>query len=91
MTASKRNEYTDTVRDVKALIRREADEEKRASLNANIDRMAAQIERQRDRMTDLDVLKERVDGLVWMVRGVIVTTALEIIAGVIVALIVKGH
>jgi hypothetical protein len=86
-----RNEYTDTVRDLHALIRREASDAKRAALTSNVDKMAAQLERQREQLTDLKVLAERVDGLVWLVRGVVVTCALEIIAGVIVALLLKGH
>ena len=87
---SSRNEYTDTVRDLHALIRREASDAKRATLTTNVDKMAALIERQRDQLTDLRVLAERVDGLVWLVRGVIVTCAIEIIAGVVVVLMVKG-
>jgi hypothetical protein len=87
---SARNEYTDTVRDLKALIRREAEEDKRRSLSQNVDRMVAQLERQREKLIDLAVLIERVDGLTWMVRGVIVTTALEIIAGIVVALLLKA-
>jgi DNA-binding transcriptional regulator GbsR (MarR family) len=86
----KRNEYTDTVRDLKALLRREADEEKRRSLTENLDRMTTQLERQRERLTDLKVLKERVDGLTWLVRGVIVLFAVEAGAGVFVALLLKG-
>lgn len=82
---TRRNEYTDTVRDLKALIRREAAEDKRQALVDNVDKMAAQLERQRDSLTDLRVLTERVDGLVWLVRGVIVTCAIEIIAGVVIA------
>jgi hypothetical protein len=87
---SARNEYTDTVRDLKALIKREAEENKRRSLSQNVDRMVAQLERQREKLIDLAVLTERVDGLTWMVRGVIVTTALEIIAGIVVALLLKA-
>lgn len=86
-----RNEYTDTVRDLHALIRREAADDKRKSLAANVDKMAAQLERQRDQLTDLKVLTERVDGLIWLVRGVVITTGLEVIAGIIVALLMKGH
>jgi len=88
---AKRNEYSDTVRDLKALIRREADDAKREDLSLNVDKMAAQIERQQEKLTDLKVLTERVDGLVWLVRGVVVATALEVVAGVAVALLVKGH
>lgn len=88
---SPRNEYTDTVRDLHALIRKEASDQKRTELTRNVDMMAAQLERQRDQLIDLKVLAERVDGLVWLVRGVVVTCALEIIAGVVVALMIKGH
>ena len=88
---TRRNEYTDTVRDLKALVLREAADDKRRVLTDNIDKMAAQLERQRDQLTDLKVLTERVDGLVWLVRGVVVVCAIEIVAGVIVALLVKGH
>jgi hypothetical protein len=87
---TRRNEYTDTVRDLKALVLREAAADKRRALTENINKMAAQLERQRDQMTDLKVLTERVDGLVWLVRGVVVVAAIEIVAGVIVALLVKG-
>lgn len=88
---TRRNEYTDTVKDLKALVQREAAADKRRTLVENIDKMAAQLERQRDWYKDLAVLTERVDGLVWLVRGVIVVSAAEIVAGVIVALLVKGH
>jgi hypothetical protein len=88
---SRRNEYTDTVRDLKALVLREAADDKRRALTENIDKMAAQLERQRDWYKDLAVLTERVDGLVWLVRGVLVVCAVEIVAGVVVALLIKGH
>jgi hypothetical protein len=91
VTPPRRNEYSDTVRDLHALIRREAAEDKRKGLASNVDKMALQLERQREQLTDLKVLTERVDGLVWLVRGVVVTTAIEIIAGIVVALMVKGH
>jgi len=86
-----KNEYTETVRDLQALIRREAEASKRADLLANVDKMQLQIERQREQLGSLAVLCERVDGLVWLVRGVVVATALEIVAGIVVALLVKGH
>lgn len=86
-----RNEYTETVRDLHALIRREADDEKRTALAANVDKMALQLERQRDQLAALAVITERVDGLTWLVRSVIVASLLEIIVGAGVALIVHGH
>jgi nitrogen fixation/metabolism regulation signal transduction histidine kinase len=88
---NRKNEYTDTVRDLKAMVRREADDEKRRELSENLDKMAAQLERQRDQLGDLKVLTERVDGLTWLVRGVIVLFAVEAGAGVFVALLLKGH
>jgi hypothetical protein len=53
--------------------------------------MAAQIERQREQLVDLKVLTERVEGLTWLVRGVLVVCAVEVVAGITVALLVKGH
>jgi hypothetical protein len=88
---ARRNEYTDTVRDLKSLIRREAEEDKRRELSENVDRMVTLIERQREKLTDLAVLTERVDGLTWMVRGVIVSTAVQIVAGIVIALLLKGR
>lgn len=86
----RKNEYTDTVRDIHALIRREASDAKRATLTRDVDNMAAQLERQQVKLVDLAVLTERVDGLVWLVRGVVVACALEIIGGIVVFLMVKG-
>lgn len=88
---SPRNEYSDTVRDLHALIRREAADNKRQSLADNVDKMATQLERQRDQLTDVRVLEERLNGLSWLVKSVIITLALEIIAGIVVALLLRGH
>jgi hypothetical protein len=79
---TRKNEYTDTVRDLKALLRSEVGDEKRKALEANLDKMSAQIERQRDQIARVDVLFERVDGLVWVVRAVLVATICEVISGV---------
>ncbi len=87
---NRRNEYTDTVRDLKALLRKEADEEKRRALTENLDRMNTQIERQRDGLTDLKVLTERVKWLRWLVCGVIVVFAVQAGAAIFVALLLKG-
>lgn len=87
---SRRNEYTDTVRDLKAMLRREADDEKRRELTANLDKMQTQLERQRDLGADLRVLSERVKWLRWLVCGVIVLFALQVGAAVTVALLLKG-
>lgn len=86
---TRKNEYTDTVRDLHALIRREASDAKRQALADNVDKMAAQVERQRDQLTELRVLTERVDGLVWLVRGVIVATAVQVVGGIVLALMLK--
>jgi hypothetical protein len=84
-------QYSETVRDLHALIRREASDSKRDALSEDVDRMAEQLEKQRDALTELKVLSERVDGLVWLVRGVVVACLMEVIAGVIVALLVHGR
>lgn len=85
---SPRNEYSDTVRDLHALIRREAGD-KRGTLAANVDKMATQLERQRDEIGNFKVLVERVDNLTWLVRGVFVVCALEIVAGLVVGLLLR--
>lgn len=85
---SPRNEYTDTVRDLHDLIRREAGD-KRRILAANVDKMATQLERQRDELVNVKVLAERVDGLTFLVRVVILATALEIVAAVVAGLLLR--
>lgn len=103
--------YTDTVTDVRKLIREEQDTERRAALQTNIDRIDAEYSAMRETVTNLrilaasslsadavkaiaesgvKVLEERVEGLTWLVRGVIVATVIEIIGGVTVAWIVHG-
>ena len=84
-----RNEYTETVRDVQALIRKEADAQKRADLAANVERMQTQIERQKEQLADMRVLEERIKGIDYLVKGVLILGLLEIIVGVAVAMAVK--
>lgn len=75
-----RNEYTETVRDIQALIRKEADAQKRADLAANVERMQTQIERQKDQLSDMRVLEERIKGIDYLVKGVLILGLLEVIA-----------
>jgi hypothetical protein len=103
--------YTDTVTDVRKLIREEQDTERRKALQTNIDRIDAEYSAMRETVTNLrilaasslsaeavkaiaesgvKVLAERVEGLTWLVRGVIIATVLEIAGGVTVAWIVHG-
>lgn len=58
-----RNEYTDTVRDLQALVRREADQKRREDLGNDLKRMAQELDKQRENIVDLRVLTERVDNL----------------------------
>ena len=82
---TKRNEYTDTVRDIKALIRKEeADAVKRQTLSDNVDKMVTQLERQRERLEHMAVLTERVKWLTWevhLVAGAVVTEFVHFLAG----------
>lgn len=87
---NRRNEYTDTVRDLKAMLRREADEEKRRALTENLDKMQTQIERQKDGLQDLAVLTERVKWLRWLVCGVVMLFAVQVGSAIVVALLLKG-
>lgn len=84
-----RNEYTETVRDLQALIRKEADAQKRADLAANVERMQTQIERQKDQLGDMRVLEERVKGIDYLVKGVLILVFLEVVGGLVVAVIMK--
>lgn len=104
-------DYTSTVSDIRKLIREEADAERRAKLQANLDKIDNEYTAMRETVTNLRilaasslsadavrkiaadaaaVLTERVDNLVWLVRGVIIATVLEVIGGVTIAWIVHG-
>jgi DNA-binding transcriptional regulator GbsR (MarR family) len=58
-----RNEYTETVRDLQELLKREADQKRREDLGNDLKRMAQDLEKQRENVIDLRVLSERVDNL----------------------------
>jgi len=74
---AKRNEYTDTVRDLQELLKREADQKKREDLSRDLVAMSKKLEEQRDGVVELRVLTERVDNLktlVWvLIFGLIAT------------------
>jgi hypothetical protein len=80
-----RNEYTDTVRDLHAMIRKE----QRIDLAVNLQKMEDQLDKQRDQLTVIGVLEERVDALSYLVKGVVIVCALEIIAGAFVFLLTR--
>jgi limonene-1,2-epoxide hydrolase len=108
MAASK---YTETVTDIRALIREEADTERKRVLLSNLDRLDKEYLDMREAITALriaaagnlsndaikriaedavKVLHERVAWLVWMMRGVIVTFVVEVLAGAIVGFLMHG-
>lgn len=58
-----RNEYTETVRDLQELLKREADQKRREDLGNDLKRMAQDLEKQRETVIDVRVLSERVDNL----------------------------
>lgn len=81
-----RNEYSETVRDLQALLKREADQKRREELGGDLKRMAEELDKQRNNMVDLRVLTERVDNLktlTWVLilalAGTIFTLVLELI------------
>jgi hypothetical protein len=84
-------DYTDTVRDLKSLVRAEADGERREQLVRNLDLMNSEITRLRDKVDTIGALTARVEGLTWLVRSVIVVAVLEVMVGLAVAYILKGH
>lgn len=58
-----RNEYSETVRDLQELLKREADQKRREDLGSDLKRMAQDLEKQRETIIDVRVLSERVDNL----------------------------
>lgn len=58
-----RKEYTETVRDLQELLKREADQQRREALGNDLKRMAQDLEKQRETIVDVRVLSERVDNL----------------------------
>lgn len=81
-----RNEYSETVRDLQALLKREADQKRREELGSDLKRMAEELDKQRNNIVDLRVLAERVDNLktlTWVLilalAGTIFTLVLELV------------
>lgn len=103
--------YVETVTDIRKIIREEADAERRAKLQANIDKIDNEYAAMKETVTNLrilaastlsadavksiaesgvKVLTERVQGLDYLVKGMLVATVLEVIGGVTIAIIVHG-
>lgn len=81
-----RNEYTDTVRNLQDLLKREADQKRREDLGNDLKQMAKDLERQKENIVDLRVLTERVDNLktltwvlIFALAGAIFTLVLELV------------
>lgn len=81
-----RKEYTETVRDLQELLKREADQKRREDLGNDLKRMAQDLDKQRENVVDLRVLAERVDNLktlTWVLIaalfGTIVTLGIELV------------
>lgn len=85
-----KRDYTSTVTDLKAMVRKEAEGDRRAQLTRDLDLMNGEIVRLRNKTDSIGALEAKVEGLTWLVRSVIVVAALEIIVGVIVAFVMKG-
>lgn len=81
-----RNEYTETVRDLQELLKREADQKRREDLGNDLKRMAQDLEKQRETVIDVRVLSERVDNLktltwvlIFALAGTVFTLVLELV------------
>lgn len=81
-----RNEYSETVRDLQELLKREADQKRREDLGSDLKRMAQDLEKQRENVIDLRVLAERVDNLktltwvlIFALAGAVFTLVLELV------------
>jgi hypothetical protein len=83
-------DYSQTVRDLKALIASETAGERKEALNRNIDMMNSEIMRLRDRTESIATLEAKVESLEWLVRGVIVVASLELVCGILIALFRKS-
>lgn len=73
-----RNEYTDTVRDLQALIKKENDAARREVLGENLLRMAHDLEEERKKVVQMAVLDERLKNLTKLVWGLLTVIVLEI-------------
>ena len=73
-----RNEYTETVRDLQALIRKENDAARREALGNDLIRMAKDLEEERAKVVHMAVLSEKVAGLTRLVWGLLVVIVLEV-------------
>lgn len=77
-----RNEYSETVRDLQALLRREADAKRREDLGNDLMRMAAELDKQREAIVDVRVLTERVNNLnklTWVLIGSLAATIFTLV------------
>jgi hypothetical protein len=73
-----RNEYTETVRDLQALIKKEQDAARREALGSDLIRMEKELQTQRADVVTMAVLEERVKGLTKLVWGLLVVIVLEL-------------
>ena len=73
-----RNEYTETVRDLQALIKKENDAARREALGENLLRMAKDLEEERKKVVQIAVLDERLKNLTKLVWGLLVVIMLEL-------------
>lgn len=72
------NWYTDTVRDLQALVRKEQDAARREALGNDLIRISKALDDERNQLLQHAVLCERVRNLTWLVRSLLVVVVLEI-------------
>jgi hypothetical protein len=104
-------DYTETIRDLRAALRKESDDARRATLLANLETFDREYREMKESITSLrlanavacspaeaklianeaiGVLAERVKGLDFLVKGVVVAAIVQIIGGVTLAFIIHG-
>jgi hypothetical protein len=104
-------DYTETIRDLRAAVRKENDDARRETLLSNLSAFEREYREMKENITNLRllnavacspadakiiakeavaVLTERVEWHTWLLRAVIITTILQLIGGLIIAIIVHG-
>ncbi len=84
-------DYTETQTDINALIMAERNDIQREKLIKDVNHMFDELRTQREKMVNIDILSERVEWLVYAVRGVIGALGVSIVGAVIAYLLTQKH
>jgi acetylornithine deacetylase/succinyl-diaminopimelate desuccinylase-like protein len=104
-------DYTETIRDLRAAVRKENDDARRETLLSNLSAFEREYREMKESITNLRllnavacspadakaiakeavaVLTERVEWHTWLLRAVILATIVQLIGGLIIAIILHG-